>query len=445
MKRLQNLSFTGANQKQQITRNTIDIPKGRILKNLRCKFTIPLANSSGGAVVLTDAQKQTLLDLFSFSLNFGKDGMRKSIDQQVGSRVHRFSRYCLQTEIEKYTDSTNGLSTSLPNSATTSVIAYVNVPVSLASVLELNRLTGMGRTQARSAQLEIQLGSSLTVLTGVVISGTVSVDVFPDTKPCKGDVYGAVPFFRTSDTSADEIESPEEGIPLLAGERTAVHASSTLTSVNVSIDQELIHEAVGPADIITEQNDNMLQSSAGMISDRITILFQVQPGDSLRDLSTGKVKVKQVVKNLSTFLGEWYFLPRITEDEVTAALQHATQSARNKQLKAISQGKVRGVMLADRLEACMGFQLVDRDDREFEQFPGMVLSPGESTPVLMIPDSVRARATSGVAALNASGEQKAADKVQREIAAAVPGAVPSTRGFARGSSPVLAKISQLIR
>lgn len=449
MKRAQSLTLTGAGSKQQLTRGNYQNDKGRLLKAMRCKFTVPINNTTGGALAtgLTDAQRQTLLDLFTFWVSYGKDGYLKPFDGQLGSRIHREARFAFGSEIEGYTDTSTGLMRNLPNVTTTNVTFYLPVPLGFLWLLESkdSRLLGMGRSQSKTLQIEVQL-SALAIAANIAINGNVTVEMFPQTDSCKGDPWGAVPFYRQNDTANDEIEGPE-GLILRISERSAVHASSVLTSINVSVDGESIHEAVSPQDTITEYNDCAYATAAGSLVDRETVLYVIAPGapgTNLADLPAGKPKVKQVVKNLATFLASYLYLPVITESDIQSMLDVSASSlGRGKELKAASLRIVRGVPGAARLDAFMGSILFDRDDREFEQFPGFAQSPGESTMRLMVPDALRERASRAYKGHMAAGEQKAAAEIVKNLASAVPGAVSGARGFSRGGSKVLDRVSQL--
>lgn len=445
MKRLVTLNFPAVG-KQTVRRGELDLEKGRKMVGIRLKTVAPINVASGGPITLSDAQKQVFLDLWTFWLSYGKDGSRKPIDGLPGSLVHRLARFCYGSEIEGYTDTTTGLQRSLPNAATTNVTFYFLLPTGKAWFLPPadQRLLGCGRTQARSMQLDVQLNSLGPILANVNISGNVSMDVLQDTEPCDGDPWSAMVHLKKSDTSADQIESPEEGIHLLASERSTVHASTTMTSVSVAIDDMRIHEAISPADIITEYNDNAFATAAGSLTDRETVLFAVGPsaGANLNDLARGTLKVRQVVKNLAQYQGSFYFIPRVTRDEVEGALKYAVTDSRKVQVKAVSLGKAAGRQLPDGIEACIGFNLYDREDRQFEQFPGQTMAPGMSSMELLVPDSITDRGRKAVAGYLANKEAKAAEKLIRELTAAIPGSIPSCRGFSEGGSPELLAMSQ---
>lgn len=448
MKRVHTISFTaGAGARGQLTRGNLNLDKGKVMKAMRCKFTVPLNNTSGGAVTLSDAEKQALLADFLFAVSYGPDGKFKPFDNVDGARIHREARFAFGSEIEGYTDTSTGLQRSLPNSATTNVVFYMPIPLGWLWFLEPSdsRLLGMGRTQSKSVQVEISM-TSTAVRAGVVASGTVQIELFPQTESCKGDPWGAVPYWRQNDTANDEIEGPE-GLPLRIVERTAVHASSSLTSINVKVDGEIIHETINPQDSITEYNDLALATASGSLTDRETVLYAVgpSPGATLADLPTGKPYVKQVVKNLSTFAAGYLYLPTISADDVKAALQYATSSSRPKELKASSLRVVRGGRGGNRLDSMLGFILLDRDDREFEQFPGLVLAPGESEPRIQVPDGLADRVKRTVAAHDAAGESKAAAEVVKQLASAVPGAVSSARGLGKGGSPIFERIASSVK
>lgn len=448
MKRIHTMQLTGAGSRQALIRGNYQNDKGKLLKAVRAKFTVPIANATGGNLAsgLSDARKQLLLSKFRFWVNYGKDGIHKPFDGVDGARMHREARFAFGSEIEGYSDSTTGLTRSMDNGLTTSAVFYLPIPLGFLWMLEARdaRLFGMGRSQSKTLQIEIQQDSA-TIDTGLTIDGNVQVELLPHVESCKGDPWGAVPHYRQTDSSNDEVEGPE-GLPLRISERTAVHASSSLTSFNLQIDDEVIHEAISPQDSIVEYNDLALATSAGSLTDRETVLYAVGPtaGANLADLPAGKPKFRQVVKNLSTIQLSWLFLPIIGQSDVQSALTVAASSlGRGKELKAASLRVTRGAQLPDRLESVLGFILLDRDDREFEQVPGLTQSPGESEPRLLVPENLRERALKQFQGHKAAGEDKAAAQVVKSIASAVPGAVPSARGFSRGASPILDRVSSL--
>lgn len=449
MKRIQTLTLAGAGARQQVTRGNFSLDKGKLLKALRLKVTVPVKNTTGGTISgLTDAQKQTLFGLFRNWVSYGKDGAQRPFEAIDWARMHREARFAFGSEIEGYTDSTTGLGRTIANNATQNMTFYMLIPLGYLWFLPARdaRLFGMGRSQVSTLQLEVQL-DTLTIATNIVIdvpASNVTIEVYPQVESCKGDVWGAVPFYRQNDTSNDEIEGPE-GLPLRISERSQVHASSQLTSVNVRIDDEVIHEAMSPQDTITEYNDLALATAAGSLVDRETILYAVgpSPGANLSDLPTGRPRVKQVVKNIATMQMSYLYLPTQDTEDVKSALEVASRF-RGKELKAASQRFVRGGQAPARIDAVLGAIMLDRDDKEFEQAPGFARGPGETDARLLVPDSIAALAKSRVAQHKAAGENKQAADVAKQLAALVPGAIPGARGFSRGGSAVLNTVAASI-
>jgi hypothetical protein len=448
MKRALTLVLTGANSKQQLTRGNLNLDKGKKAMGVYLKMTVPIANATGGALAsgLSDARRQLLFAAFTLWANYGRDGRHKPFEGLDLRRIHRLARFCLGSEIEGYSDTSTGLARNLPDAATTNVVFYMFVPLGFLWMLQPQeaRLFGMGRSQAKSLQLEIQQ-TTTAIDTGITIGGNVTVEVIPATESTKGDPWGAVPHWAQNDTTNDEIEGPE-GLPLLVTERTAVHASSSLTSINVKIDEEVIHEAMSPQDTIVQYNDQAFATSAGSLTDRETVLYAVGPSaaGTLADLPTGKPSIKQVVKNLSTFLAGYFYLPTITDNDVEQALLFVTQESRKKEVKATAIRAVRGGKAPARVDASLGFIVLDKDDSEWEQVPGFAMKPGESKMRLVVPEALRIRAQKTLQAHRAEGESKAAEKVVEALAAAVPGSVPGARGFSRGGSAVLERVAQAL-
>lgn len=438
------LPSNGSNDK--VKRGTFDIPKGNACKGIRLKCTVPLANTSGGDIALSDAQKQLVLANFLATLAWGPQGKTQpfvAIDWRV---VQRLCRRLYGTEIEGYTDSTTGMGKTLTSAATTSIVFYLVLPLGFFWKLRRPAMLAFGRSQMRTVQLDVRRTGTTVIVSGLVISGTVSIDVMPDLVPCKGDpVSPGVSYEEVDDAQKTVRLSP--GIPLAIEERTAVHASTTITNFSLFIDDLEVHDQVSPIESITEQNDVPNYPAEAAPTDRVTDLYTIaQQGGTaeLKDLPSGAPKIVQNVKDLATIKLSQVYIPILSPSEVNDMMEWAaSESGRAKELKGVSTNLTDGLGLGRNTAFAAPFKLVDRDEDEFERYPGPVAAHGMKSDVA-IPRSVLAAAKSRYNAHLESGEKNAAENVLHELAATIPGAVQSTRGFKKGDTSLLQRVRREI-
>ena len=440
MRKITQLLLDAVGAQRELLQGAIKIPKGKKLVGLLLKTTFPVANTSGGALTLTDAQRQTLLNCLQFDVKYGKEKGFQPYIAQGGARLQREYRYAFGSELELYADTVTGLANEVANGATESCAVYQGVPLGRMWMLpEKDRMVfGMGRSQAATLEVTVRRISNV-IAAGLAISGDVTLDVFPVLESCKGDRWGIVPEYREHDRTEDEVEL-EESLPLRISERTAAtHAASALTRVSVRIDDEVILDQMNPQDSIVPYNDVPNVPAAASLTDRETILYRLQPGDQMERLPTGRPLIRQDTKDLATIKLAYLRVPIYGSDKLNAEMEGVTETTRKKELKGVSQSAFDGVKLPQRLKPFEGFVLVDRDDREYEQLPGIRVLPGQRAS-LHIPASIEAAAKSQFNAHKAAGEPKSAENVAKQLAAMVPGAVPSGRGFNNGSSGLLARV-----
>lgn len=416
----------------KLDRGRLVIAKGKHVVGLRLKATVALANTSGGAVVLSDAQKQALLALLTFNLSYGRGGNFRPYQGVNGARLHMLQRFCYGSEMEGYNDAATGLSKSLPNGQTTSLVFWPIIPTGKLWMLEDARNAfGLGRSQCQTLELEVRLGSSITVLTGVVLSGAVTFELAPDEAPAKSDRW--FPCYEWSEqTEVDKVARLAEGLPLLIAELSAVHASSVITDFSFHIDDEVIHEQVSPQEAITGYNDSATAPAAASVVDRVTQLYAVSNDVRLRDLPTGQPRFTQNKKDLATANIGQLTIPIRSESELFSEFEHAANNLRRKTLKAVSSFQVDGIDVPDRLRFASPATLFDEDDKEFELYPGVEVKLGGKARYI-VPQSILDRSNTLYAQHKSRGENKAAEDVIRRIAAVSPGAVQSGRGFGEGS------------
>lgn len=436
MKKQVTLSLASTNANAKLTRGQLDIPKGKQMVGLRLKFTVPVANTSGGTLnpLLTDAQRQTLLGLFTCTLSYGKAGAHKPFSAITLDKVGWEARRAYGSEIEGYADTSTGMAQSAANSTTPNVVFYAVIPTGRMWWLNRRGFWGMGRSQTKTVELELKRGSTNTIASGIAISGTVTVDVSPDLQSCKGDRWCWVPEYVEQDESDKTVRMPD-GLPLAIMERTAAHASSTLSNISVYIGDEEVHDQVTPAELLTEVSDSATMPSAALLTDRETLLYTPYPeGFRLEDLPTGAPRIVQNVKDLTTFKAALLYIPVKTQTEVQTEIENIASNLRRKTVHCVSLADVEGgARIPDTLRPFIGFTILDEDDADFERFPGYTCTPGGKAEI-RVPNAVLQRAVALHAQLKAANNGKAAEEVIRQVSNAVPGAVASSAGYAKGNS-----------
>jgi len=430
-KKIGSLTLATVGISDKVKQGQLEIAKGKLMKALICKMTIPVQNTTGGNAALSDAQKQALLDLFEMNFMFGQGKEFQPYVSQRLSRIHKEARRAFNSEIEGYTDTTTGLGQTITNGATANCVVYLPIPTGFLWDLPATErhLFGIGRSQAKTVEFELKRLSS-TIAANWAVNGTVTVELYPHYDSCKGDVWGLVPHYKERDETNDTVVfASEDGLPLEVRERTATHAATALTNVSVWVDDEEIHDQVGPAEIIRELNDDCLLAAAGLITDRETILMKPLAGTSLRWLQTGKVKVKQNKKDLATIKLGLLYVPIVGDDVLQKQIQAvAGAKYRAKPIKAASAALFQGLDLPTRTQALPAFVIYDTDDREYQQLPGYTASPNGPAPVLAVPETLVAMAKGKAGRHADAGEKAVADKVAKDLTAMVPGGVANGRG-----------------
>lgn len=442
MQRYQSIDTLAPGGTQSFRRGDINMDKGKRMMSIRLKTTFTLNNATGSSTTLSDAEKQALLKMVSYRLAFGRDEGEVPYDAVDGQVMRDIARFCSGVELRGYSDTSTGLGKSIANGAGQTVVCDVVIPTGLLWFLDARaqRLFGLGRSQVKDMALRLDCSSSVTVKTNVTLTNVASV-LLADVKPAKGDVFGVMPKYRNFSAPMEESAIGTEGLPLLVLERSAVHASSLLTAFSLKIGGEWIHKNVSAQDSIVDYSQATILPAAGILTDRATVLYQLTPdqGGQLADAPTGQVTFKQDTKTITSPSLSMLWLEPRSSSEIAARIGAAVEN-RGKELKAIGLAEARGVDLPARIAPVVGFVAADRDDREFDELPGLALAPSESTPRLDVPAPLAARAAAASKAADAAGHRLAAESLPRRIAQAVPGGVPGVRGFGAGASPMLERV-----
>lgn len=450
MRKFTDLVMAAAGTQDDVERGELRLEKGEKLMGIRCRFTVPVNNTSGGAVVLTDAQKRVLLALFTIeTFDYGKSGkFAQPFVERNFQEMRRHQLRCYRNEMEGFTDTVSGLQRSLPNAATTNVTFTCIIPTGkwAAHKGKHRNRWGIGRSQAASVFFRIKRAAGAnTILASVVISGSVTVDILDDCLPAKGDVWNPIPQLRKIDDQRIEFTLPE-GLPLAIDELTAVHASSALNNISLKIDDQYIHRQIDLQKTIEQQLDADDYPAPALLSSEVTHVYETATGEvSLEELPTGTPTFRQDgTRQLNTVSFMYTYLPIDSAEKVAEMVRDVAVESRKKDILAISAQRTRADHLPVRLMPYAGIVLADRDDREFEQYPGLFASPNSPglTAQPMIPNGTLDSAKSRVAVHKAAKEDKAATGVIDELVASIPGAVQAGRGFSKGNTATRSVIEQ---
>lgn len=434
MKRSNSLALPTAGSVANVNRGELRVSKGTKAVGLRLKLVIPFANSAGAGIVPSAADKAATLDSFLFSLKYGRSA-RMPFQSLLGTKLRALQRWCFGSEVEGWNDATNGLARTIPATGSANATIYLIIPTGKLWMAGAYRnLLGMGPSQASTCEIEVRRQATGALTAGLSISGTVAIEVQPLEVVTKGDTWSYIPEYRETDTQDIRWRS-DDGLPLLLVERTAAMAATAFTRINLKFDDYQHHLDAAPLDIRAEQLDVPNYPAEGDVTDTWTVLYQMQNDRDFGDLPTGVALFEQPAKDLATMKIGYYFVPTVSFEDRRKDIYEVAQNIRKKTIKAISRDAVEQLGLPSRFSAFVPAMLADNDDAEFERYPGIasVLGSAEQDTGIAIPASVNARLKAQVQAHQAAGERVAAEAAVKQVAAAVPGASTSGRGFKRGS------------
>lgn len=418
---------------QKVTRKSFELAKGKLMPVLMCKVTVPISNTTAGPVTLSATQKKALLANFVLTMTYGRNGHRKPFNSCPLDVMRLLGRFAIGQDVPGWSDSSTGLERSLPNGATTTVTFWSLIPTGALHQLRNGRRLwcGIGRSQASTIELELKY-SSATIDTGLAISGNVVGEFVPHAQSIKGDRACYIAEYLEYDEKDRKAKLPE-GLPYLVTERSAAHVASALSSFSLWIDGEPMHENVSASEVLVElEGVNAELTAEASITDEVTVLYAVAPGQEWKDLPTGAVTVEQLKKDLSTIQLGYYYVPIVDEAAVKADCA-AFAEFRNKPLRSATVAAVEGLNHPSRLAFAEPFLNLDQQDAEFERVPGLYSQPGTDNVAESVPPTVMARSQALYNQHLSNGEAKSAGAVLQKLTTAVPGGVQSARGVGEGA------------
>jgi hypothetical protein len=445
--KLNSKALTGAGTNITFERGTIQLEPNRKAVALMLKLTIPVQNTTGGALALSDANRQLLFSLFTLTLTVG---MKSKVLQQPFvshdfRRVHHAAREYFNDEIKGYTDSTNGLATSIANGATTNLVVFLPIPTGVAwfNQGKFRNMWGMGPTQCKLTEVFIrQTGTAIAA--NWAVNGNVTVELEPYVVPCKGDQWSPLPIYEEKDEVNKLLDLPP-GLPLYIHERTQVQASDPLTNLSLYIDGEKAFQQLAANDRACGIENAWQLTASGYVSDRETVIYEQTDGEtSFETMRTGAPRLVQDTKDLATFKAAYGYVPVLDPEAIAQHIDYIAKTERKANVKAVSYADVQRLDVPDCLRPFMPFVLVGEQDKEFEQFAGIVGYVDATPPKVVVPETLLKRVKASAAVHAANGEKLAAADVGKRVAAMVPGAVDNARGFSKGNSSVLNTVRRFI-
>lgn len=441
MKRLASLSLAGDAGTASTQPGTFSLPSNRKIRGVRLVSRVPINNTTGGALTLTDAQKQTLLSLVRVNLRYGVRG--QPVLGVAGTdlrRVDELARFAIGSEMEGYSNAVTGLARTLPAGAVTTVNFHEVIPTGKLWFLPPSEdRIGIGPTQSRSLILDVTRTGVTAVGTGLSIAGqTITVDVFADDDASKGDMFAFPPTW-TEAQSSDLNVTTDDGLHLLVTERTTPHAASALTNVSISVDGDVLVDQMSLQDSIARYNDAPTLPSIASVADRETLILATPNTVRLADLTTGRVTITQNggMQVTPFLLGDYYMRVR-ARAELDAELINVA-NVRGRKVKLVSLVAVEPALsVSERLMPFLPMYVVDEDDAAYGALPGLECVPN-GQPRVVVPPMALQQAAAVRSRTGATG-----DLVARSIAARIPGAVQSGAGFSRGISDVLPQVRAMI-
>lgn len=431
----------GANDR--IERGALKLRKGEKAMGLRVRISGNVTNTTGGSIGQADFSAllvEAILDRITIKrLDYGHGGKYglPYVERSLKSLL-RHAQRCYGPRGDM-TELTKALAT-IANAATGAFSLDFMLPLGKWAAFKGadKDLFGMGRSQLATVYVEIERsGSTAALITGVTLSGNLTLQFDPDTVPCDGDVWNPVPHLHKAQTVRDEIDLPA-GLPLALEDEGSLYP---LTNFSLFIDDYAVHEQASIEQATAEILTRITTNNAGDVAQFVaaenyhaSLLFDASlQYTRFNELRAGVMRFVQNVRDQSDFEFEFTYLPlRPLQSSLRAETEHAAKELRRKRLKVVSERGVPSPSLAPYSPV----RLVDVDDADFARKPGYVADSSRDTTgtALHVPATFAEQSRAAYEKLKSNGEGEAARKLADNIAATVPDTVRETRGFGRGDT-----------
>ncbi|RJS26076.1 hypothetical protein DRW03_06350 [Corallococcus sp. H22C18031201] len=439
-KKLNTYTLPGTGSTTQVKLGEVVVSKGSNATALRFKVSLQLTNS-GAVRGLTPPERVAFLDSFDYSLTWGAGLQYKPRSNVSFGRERVIIRQMMGSELEGFNDTSTGLARSIGSGATT-VEWYQRIHLcGTYKDPDTDSLFGVGPSQAASIQMDMRRLSPV-LPSGFAVSGTVTLDLIPDEFPSKYDRVTPIPRWHEF-SEANKVANFLPGLTWYAVERSAPHVSTAFAEVSLSIDGWESYSRVTPGEYITRWLDVPNYTAENQTFDADTVLHLLTPGQRMRDWPTGTLRLEQDRKTIATMqMGQL-----VTEVADSSAIERDIAyfaSKKGRRISAVSLPTLLGQEVPKNLLPFVPYALLDEQDAEFDRYPGLMAAPSED-PRIYFPGAVTARAKARVQMHESAREYLAGENVIRELAAPVPGAVQSPRGWGQSSTRYLETARAVVR
>lgn len=443
--KIKTLTLTGPNTDDTVEVGRFRVGLNKMMQAIRCKMTIKVHNANAGTKTLSAALKLALLAAITADLKYGATLARKPYKTLGFDVLRKLQRDCFNKDVNGYSDTTSGLGKTLIAAGDTTLTIYPLIPTGAwYKDRARRRFWGVGRSQAKSMQLTIKrlAGDPLTPIDpDLSLTGNITIDIIPLEATTKGDRWSY--FYEYDERSIQDKEATFiDGLPLLAEERTATQANTTISEILVKVGDEVVAQQVSPADYVTDYTD--AEGLVENLTDTNTLMYATKPGDELSNLPSGPLLISEPKQELNPFKVSSFIVPVPSETEIKADVEWvATQ--RKETVKAVSSYVTEGgKKLPTRLQFACPMVFFAEAESEYERYAGWVASP-EGKAGAFMPHTALKTAKGIVADAAAHGEKKKAEHVVNEAALAIPGVVQSGHGgLASTPSEAFQKLKQQI-
>jgi hypothetical protein len=432
-----NLALGG---EQSIEAGKINIPQGKCMPELPHRLTFSLNNTSGGAIVLTEAQRIAVLDHLKLTMRGAvENGPSHEPHTDVKfSRIRDIEREVLREECVGFEDTVTGLKRSLPNAAITTAEVTVSVPTGRNNrIKELAQGIGVGPSQAKVYELGYKVPGAVAGLPAGVTITNIKIEPFPDLDPCVGDPLVLFTAIKESSFSGTLLALPD-GLAECAYLKDHDHVNTTLTQLKTGFDDEVIMDRSEPQQYLAQIQKAPDAFAAADISDRVTYLNTLPQQVSLvaepERVHTGRFFFEDSLETLGNISYGYFHRPIMAPGDYAAWHAFVSAQRQGKTVRGVSTFAVRGLAgkVHDRFAPYFGVTFFVESDSQYQQFPAWWGAAGEKL-AMYIPETGRVQLREAVKRHRAAGNGQVASKALDAAAVALPTAVQSGRGLKRGS------------
>lgn len=429
MRKLDTLTFSGANITQSIAKGKIVVNKGKRLPWLELEMACTLANS-GSTAALTLAQALAFLAAFSITIRYGTKG-RLVFSNTLFTKIRILSRYmlgCGWPGVDDAAATVSGLRTSVTGSGTQAVKWYVQIPLGYCWLDDqFKDISGVGSYQASTMSIDISRGADVLPSGFTVSGGGVTAQLVMPERPCAFEIWERIPELKESNES-NNIATVNGGLPYLVAETSATSTASSLTNVSVRVAGETIHDQVNAQEIATQYTSDPELTALANVSADWTVLLAYDTRDRLREMPSGGVEIQQNVKDLSSMALLHYYRPSISEQDIYDEVWDAAKNL-HREVRAVNYTEAIGQAdTPDSVAAFMPLALMTGSEADAKNLPS-IRATENSAPAPYLPPSLKNAVYTAARNNQASGNQGAATHQVARIVARIPGGNPDPAQF----------------